>query len=178
LGSDKAELLLRGERLADCTARVLVEVCEPALEVGPGRSPLPAVSEPSPGEGPLAALVAGASALRLAGAGGPIVLLAVDLPFVRTPLLEWLVERPGDGTIVPTDAAGEPQPCCARYGVNALVVAAGLVEDGKRSMHALLDATEVELVEPREWGRVAPPNALDDVDTPEDAQRLGLEVPA
>lgn len=177
LGFDKAELRLGDERLADRAARVLLEVCNPALEVGPGRSPLPVVREASPGEGPLVALVAGAEALRATGTEGPVLLLAVDLPFVESPLLEWLASRPGSGTVVPTDAGGEPQPCCARYGAGALETAARLVATGKRSLRALLEATPIEVVGPDQWRQAAEPNALDDADTPEDVARLGLTPP-
>lgn len=177
LGFDKAELRLGDERLADRAARVLGEVCDPVLEVGPGHSPLRAVREASPGEGPLVALVAGADALRAAGTVGPVLLLAVDLPFVEPPLLAWLASHPGDGTVVPTDAAGEAQPCCARYGADALDAAAHLVATGKRSLRALLEATPVDLVGTEKWRQVAEPNALDDADTPEDVARLGLAPP-
>jgi hypothetical protein len=51
------------------------------------------------------------------------------------------------------------------------------VADGRRSLRALLAATPVEFVGPERWTRVAEPNALDDVDTPEDVTRLGLEPP-
>jgi molybdopterin-guanine dinucleotide biosynthesis protein A len=177
MGFDKAELRLGDARLADRAAHVLVSVCDPVYEVGPGRSSLTAVRERPPGEGPLAALVAGAEALRSAGAAGPVLLLGVDLPFVRTPLLEWLAARPGDVTVVPTDADGEPQPCCARYGTDALETAARLLADGERSLRSLLESTPVELVGPEEWTQVAELNELDDVDTPEDVTRLGLEPP-
>lgn len=177
LGVDKADLRLGDERLADRAARVLLAVCDPVLEVGPGRSPLPVAREASPGEGPLVALVAGAEALRAAGTAGPVLLLAVDLPFVESPLLEWLASHPGDGTVVPTDGSGEPQPCCARYGADALETAGRLVATGKRSLRALLEVTPIELVGPDDWTRVAEPNALDDADTPEDVARLGLTAP-
>lgn len=177
MGVDKAELRRDGERLVDRAARVLTEVCDPVLEVGSGRSALPAIREPTPGEGPLVALVAGAAALAARGATGPVLLLAVDLPFVESPLLAWLADRPGPHTVVPV-AGGEPQPCCARYAPDAVATAARLVATGERSLRALLAATAVELVSDEEWGRVAAAAALDDVDTPDDAARLGLSGPS
>ena len=176
MGVDKAELHRDGERLVDRAARVLTEVCDPVLEVGPGRSSLPAVREPTPGEGPLVALVAGAAALAELGPTDPFLLLAVDLPFVEAPLLAWLAGRPGRGTVVPV-AGGEPQPCCARYGPDAVVAATRLAARGERSLRALLAATAVELVT-EEWRTVATAVALDDVDTPADVARLGLSVPS
>jgi molybdopterin-guanine dinucleotide biosynthesis protein A len=174
MGIDKAELLIAGERLADRAARVLRAVCEPSLEVGPGRSALPAVAEAQPGAGPLVALVAGADAVR--GRADSVVLLAVDLPFVQPPLLQLLVERSGAAIVVPI-ADGQPQPCCARYSAGALTRARELVAAGERSLRALLAATEVDPVPETVWRAVAPAHALDDLDTPADLARHGLTHP-
>ena len=105
------------------------------------------------------------------------MLLAVDLPFVDAGLLELVARhgRPG-ATVVPV-AGGVAQPLCARYGPAALDDVAGLVDDGRRSLRALLDATPYETLAEREWRAVAPAYALDDVDTPEEAVRMGLEWP-
>jgi molybdopterin-guanine dinucleotide biosynthesis protein A len=174
LGRDKATLVVHGERLADRGARVLGTVCAPVLEVGPGVSALPSVREEPAGSGPLAALAAGGSELVRRGHDGPAILLGVDLAFVDAALLELLAEWPGDGVVVPV-RAGRRQTCCARYGRTALDAAADLVARGERSLHALLDATPVIDVGEREWRAVAPPHALDDLDTPEDLTRFGLE---
>jgi molybdopterin-guanine dinucleotide biosynthesis protein A len=177
MGADKAELRRAGERLADRAARVLRAVCDPVLEVGPGHTSLPAVHEAAPGEGPLVALVAGADDLRARGHEGAVLLLAVDLPLVEAPLLRWLAEQPGADTVVPV-VNGELQPCCARYGPDALAAAGELIASGERSLRALLRAVPVRLADEGEWGAVAPPGALDDADTPGDARRLGLDRPA
>jgi molybdopterin-guanine dinucleotide biosynthesis protein A len=170
MGRDKAELLVAGERLADRAARVLQAVCDPVLEIGPGRSALEAVGDDDPHTGPLAALVTGAGALRTRGYEGPVLLLAVDLPFVGTQLLELLVKHPSADSVVPL-AGRMRQSCCARYAPAALAAAADLVERGERAMHALLSAVPVvEITEP-EWRAVAPAEALADLDTPEDLAR-------
>ena len=175
LGFDKAELLLEGERLADRAAGMLQAVCDPVLEVGPGLSSLPSVRETNP-QGPLTALVAGAAELRAQGDDGPVLLLAVDLPFVDSALLGWLAARPGGRTVVPFDGDGEPQPCCARYAPDALDAAARLVSEGRRSLRALLDAVPIDRIPHDEWRAIAAPHALDDVDTPEDVARHGLTM--
>src|SRR5882724_6154900 len=58
IGTDKASLLLDGETLATRSARCLVQLCDPVLEVGDGLSGLSSLREHPPGLGPLAALAA------------------------------------------------------------------------------------------------------------------------
>jgi molybdopterin-guanine dinucleotide biosynthesis protein A len=170
LGAPKAELRRDGERLADRNAGLLAAVCTVALEVGPGTSSLP------PGSGPLAALVAGAEALRARGVQVPVLVLAVDLPFVDAALLAWLAARPGSGTVVPR-VEGSPQPLCARYGTADLATAGRLRHEGAASMRSLLDAVTVTYVDERAWHAVADPSCFDDVDTPDAVARAGLEWP-
>jgi molybdopterin-guanine dinucleotide biosynthesis protein A len=177
MGVDKADLRREGRRLADRSASVLAEVCDPVIEIGPGVSGLDAVREPDPGSGPLAALAAGAAALRDRGHPGALLVLAVDLPFVEVPLLRLLAgHEPTATTLVPV-AGGIPQSLCARYDATACVTAAELVAAGRRSLRALLDAIPWQELPEAEWRAVAPPDALDDVDTPADLERFGLERP-
>jgi molybdenum cofactor guanylyltransferase len=176
MGGDKASLVLAGERLVDRAARVLAVVCDPVLEVGPGLSNLPAVSEDPPGDGPLAALVAGARALEQRPERA-VLALAVDLPFVEPALLELIANRPGDATVVPI-AGGHPQTACAQYGVDALRAAPALLAAGERSLRALLAAVPVVWVAESEWSPVATERAFTDIDTPEDRARYGIEMPS
>jgi molybdopterin-guanine dinucleotide biosynthesis protein A len=174
MGRDKAELVVAGERLADRAARELNGACEPALEIGPGRSELEAVDDDEPHAGPLVALATGARALRARGYEGAVLLLGVDLPFVDQRLLQLLVRHPAAETVVPM-AGGVRQSCCARYAPAALATAAELVEQGERAMHALLSAVPVVEIAEAEWRAVAPADALADLDTPEDLARHGID---
>jgi len=176
LGSDKAQARRDGETLATRGARVLRAVCEPVLELGPGTSGLDAVREEPPGTGPLAALAAGAAALRARGADRGALLLAVDLPLVEPPLLELLARSdPRDGVIIPV-AGGVRQSTCAHYSAAALGRAEALVAGGARALSELLAAVAVTEIDESAWRAVAPAHALDDVDTPADLVRLGLEA--
>jgi molybdopterin-guanine dinucleotide biosynthesis protein A len=168
MGVAKATLLVEGEPLAQRAARLLLDVCDPVLEVGPGYTALPAVVEDEPGAGPLAALVAGADAL---GAPASVVLLACDHPFVTATLLAELAHWPGTGTVVPLDAEGVLQPTCARYSAAAVGRARDALRAGARSLRAVLDGEGVV--------RFAPDDsrALVDVDTPEEAARWGVQLP-
>lgn len=179
-GAPKADVLVAGERLADRAARVLGEVAAPVLEVGPGRSPLDAVLEADPGSGPLAAVAAGGRALVARGAGDRgVLVVAVDLPFVDVGLLRLLAVAPGaDGTdaVVPR-VEGRAQPLCARYSPSALVRADALVRAGERAMRSLLRDLEVHWLDEGAWSGVTTARCFVDVDTPDDARRVGLEAP-
>jgi molybdopterin-guanine dinucleotide biosynthesis protein A len=175
MGADKALIEVDGQRLVDRAATVLTAVADPVLEVGPGWSGLPAVREDPPGSGPLAALGAGAAALRAAGHDGPVLVLAVDMPRVGVKLLQLLAGRAGPATAVPR-ADGHPQPMCARYGPDVLAAVDERLAAGGRSLRDLLETMAVSgavaWVEPEEWEPVAGPDAFADVDTPEDLRRL------
>jgi molybdopterin-guanine dinucleotide biosynthesis protein A len=134
-------------------------------------SGLAAVREDPPGQGPLAAIGAGAAELARRGYAGPVVVLAVDMPLVGAGLVSLLAGRPGLATAVPL-ADGQPQPLCARYGPEALAVVPELLAAGERSLRALLAAVEVSWVPPAEWEPVGGPDAFRDLDTPEDLARL------
>ncbi len=172
LGRDKAAIEVGGERLADRAERVLGEVCERVLEVGPGWSGAENVREDPPGSGPLAAVAAGGLALAERGHEGSALVLAVDMPLVDTALLRFLAGFPGEVSVVPF-VEGRAQPLCARYSSAALRLAAHLVSRGERSMAALIEAAhDVQWAGPRMWGAVATPEAFLDVDTPDDLERF------
>jgi molybdopterin-guanine dinucleotide biosynthesis protein A len=174
MGVDKATILVEGERLVDRAARLLGEVCRPAVEVGRGYTELEPAAEEMPGSGPLAALAAGGAALRQRGHDGPAIVLATDLPRLTARFLRFLASFPGDGSVVPF-VAGDPQPVCARYSAAALRLAAEAVEEGERSIRAFLPRVpDLQWAGPRMWGDVADDGVLADVDTPEDLRRLGI----
>jgi molybdenum cofactor guanylyltransferase len=177
LGVDKAGLLVDGETLAARAGRRLAAVCGPVVELGDGSSGLPSIREDPAGSGPLAALAAAGTHLRARGHVGPALLLAVDLPCVDEPLLQFLRDRPGEPTAIP-GVGGRLQLVCARYGGDALVAADSLVTGGIRSLHELLDVVEFAAIDEGEWQGVAPVDAFADVDTPGDAARLGIELPS
>jgi molybdopterin-guanine dinucleotide biosynthesis protein A len=175
LGVDKARVTVGGETLAHRAARILAAVCDAVVEIGPGVTGRPHVVEDPPGGGPLAALAAGGSALRALDCDGHALVLAVDLPRVETALLQFLRDWPGSPTAVP-EAGGRLQPVCARYGADALLAASSLVDGGVRALHALFDVVEHDVVPEVAWRAVAPADAFADVDTPEDAAGLGIDL--
>jgi FdhD protein len=169
MGTDKATVEVGGVPLAQRLAAVLAAALDgPVLEVGPGRTALPTAPEDRPGDGPLAAVAAGARALRAGGHDGAAVVLACDLPFADEALVRFLADQPG--TAVPV-VDGRVQSLCARYDGAALAAAPGLVAGGARAMQALLDVVPVRLLDEDDWSRVIEPQRFIDVDTPEDLAR-------
>jgi len=169
MGTDKARLVVNGEALAARSARVLAQVCDPAIEVGSGVSGLPTVREEPAGAGPLAALLAGVGAL---GEPRSVVLLACDLPNVSAELVRLLVEWPGSGTVIPV-VNGRFQYACARYGLAAFDAAHAALRRGDSSLSAIA-RSDSEFLTETQWCSVASALTFADVDTPEDLRGLGL----
>jgi molybdopterin-guanine dinucleotide biosynthesis protein A len=173
MGHDKATLVIDGEPSARRLGGLLAGVVEPALEVGGQRSGLAAIVEEQPGQGPLAALAAGWSALSGAGHEGAVVVLACDLPLVTSAFIRWLAQYPGERSIVPL-VEGRLQPLCARWSALDLRRSVERAAHGARALHELLNEMAPVTVGPNDWAGVALPSALADADTPGDLKRLGL----
>lgn len=182
MGVDKASLLLPAASgdsaisLAERTAGLLRQVCAVSIEVGPGHTTLPAVTEDDPGAGPLVALAAGGRALRAEGWDGPVLVVATDLPLLTVSFLRWLAGHPAAGSVVPV-AGGRAQPLCARYTSGDMTLAARLAAGGARTMNALIEAAHPVLADEAEWAGAGGPGLLADVDTPEDVARLPAAGP-
>lgn len=179
MGVDKATLVVRGVPCAVHVATVVSAVAEPVVEVGPGHTGLARALEDLPGEGPLAALVAGARALAAVGHTGGVLVVACDLPSVTPEALSMLASWPSGASVVPV-VAGRPQTLCARWSASALVEAVALVATGERSLRALLarpGPDGVVLLDDQAWPAGVSASAFADVDTPNDLARLGLDGP-
>lgn len=172
MGVDKASLEVDGLPLAQRTANVLAAVVAPAVEVGPGRTTLPAVEEAPAGQGPLAATAAGFRALVERGHVGPVIVVATDLPRLSVAVVQALASHPSAGSVVPL-VAGRPQWLAARWSPRALRRAPALVHQGERRMRALADdvddVDDVQWLDGSEWAA-----DLIDVDTPADLRHAGL----
>lgn len=176
MGADKATLRRPdGATWAEAVAAALAACTGPTVEVGPGRSGLPAVADTRPGEGPLSALADAAAALARRGHTGPAVLLACDMPFVDADLVRWLADHPAPGSVVPV-VAGRSQPLCARWSAEALASCAALVASGHRSLRPLVDRPDTVLAGPEDWSASVAADHFRDFDTPEELSAAGLAL--
>jgi molybdopterin-guanine dinucleotide biosynthesis protein A len=166
MGSDKAEQLVAGVRLAELIAKELLEVAHPVLVVGP-HSILSLRTIIDPGIGPLVALVSGWERLVAEGRNAPVLVCACDLPFITSGLLQLLVRDLGDADAVFPVFDARDQVLVACYAPAALERAQRLIKGGERSMRALAAELTVRRIPERQWRTVAPEHALMDVDTPE-----------
>ncbi len=148
MGTDKAEVEIAGATMA---ARVIGAARAVGTVVVVGRieslADAPAIPDP-PGEtrGPLAGLVA---ALEVAE-GRPVVLVAVDQPWVRPATLQALIdEQEGTAAVVPRDG-GVRQTTCAAYPPGLLGAARSALEDGV-SIQRLLDREGCREIDPALW---------------------------
>lgn len=184
MGADKASLILDGASLLHRTTAALDAVVDEIVIVrAPGqsiplvqtRASLVIVEDALEGEGPLFGMGTG-----LAAASAPVALVVgVDHPFLRPPLLRMLVERVRGGArwVLPI-AGGRPQPLCSAFASDALEVVRRHLEAGARApMAVAADLGMVRLTE-EEWRTVDPEGlSFVDVDTPEEFEaarrRLG-----
>ncbi len=171
MGRPKADLAVAGTTLARRVASVLGAVCPLVLEVGPGHTDLERVTEDPPGEGPLAALAAGAAGLLARGHGGPALAVACDLPLLSVELVRLLAEWSAPGSVVPV-VAGRPQPLLARWSAAALATTPRRLAAGERSLRGLLEGPDVTAIDEADWGTFVAASEFCDVDTPEDLARL------
>jgi molybdopterin-guanine dinucleotide biosynthesis protein A len=182
-GSDKTKAVLRGRTLLELTLEPLEVlrtegVLDDLVVVGPWAPRGVAQSiEPEPGRGPLAGLAHGLDAT----AADVALVVAADQPWLEPALLRLLIElslvevpqggrRPG--AVVPVTDDG-PQPLVACYSADCSTVAASLLDTGRRSLmallEALLDQVDVRWVPPVQWSPLDPEGrSFRDVDTPAD----------
>ena len=173
MGRDKTRLVHEGRTLAQRTASILASLSVTAIEVGPGGSGLDAVREEPPGEGPLAAIVAGRRALRRRGHEGPALVVAGDMPFLTRDFLAFMANFDATGSVLPM-VEGRAQPLCARWSGPDLDEAEVRYARGERSLRFLADAPGVVLLAEPQWRAHASPQVFIDVDTLDEARRYGL----
>ncbi len=180
MGRDKAILSHKGTTLAGSVADLLDNVTSPSVEVGPGVTGLPHVTEDPPGAGPLAGISAGWRALTEASGTGSspfagALVLACDLPLLNRQILDLLMSWPGDCSAVPV-VGGRLQFLCARYSSTALESAGRLVTSGYSAVGQLALEGCADLIGPHTWAAAAGEQVFADLDVPDDLQLLDTDT--
>jgi molybdopterin-guanine dinucleotide biosynthesis protein A len=157
MGTDKPDLVFRGEPLGRRVARVLEDVCDEVLVASGDGSRLawlghPQVADAEPGLGPLAGILAGLEAAQ----HQVVAVVAVDMPFASGAVLRLLAGLwEGEHAVVPETEHGS-QPLHAVYARSAAAPIRELLGAGHRSVRQALGSLEVRFAGPDVWGSVEP----------------------
>jgi len=144
MGTDKAFVVLEGRTLLARALELARAVTADVRIVGdPAKFAAfaPVVEDVFRGCGPLGGIHA---ALRASGAELNLM-LAVDVPFVSSALLEFLVARArgSDAVVTVARAGGSWQPLCAVYRREFADVAESALQQGRYKIDALFDVVPV-----------------------------------
>jgi molybdopterin-guanine dinucleotide biosynthesis protein A len=173
-GRDKAALVLDGRTLAGRAADRLAGVCARVVVADRGRGAVPGV--PSVADGPGRGPAAGILGAAREATGGPLLVLACDLPRVPAELLAALAGRArrGPDLVLPRWRRGV-EPLVAWYGPGALAALAVQVAEGEYSLGRLVagGGLAVEWLEGEELAGFGEPDTVFyNVNRPEDLDLL------
>ncbi len=171
MGMPKATMKIEGIPAATRVVRILGRVVDPVVEVGPGTTGVASIWEEPRGAGPLAAMVAGGALLRGLGHGGSVLVVACDLPLVNEAVFRMLADWPGTSSVVPI-VEGVGNPLCARWSMDDLVAAEQLLQQGFRSVHALIERCDVVFASEGSWSPEVKEAHMTDADTPDEMDVL------
>lgn len=186
MGRDKALLVLPDGRtllartiaalgaagLGDVTISVSTLQRGIALQMAePAARSLRLLPDAPPGRGPLAGLQAALSAYP----ASPVLLVAVDMPYLDAAVLRALIAEPRDADALVPRIAGWAQPLMALYGPACLRVAERLIAEDRLAMRDLLAVPELRVrYLDEEWLARAgsSPHIFANVNTPADLAAL------
>lgn len=174
MGRDKCALELEGqtflqrlvERYRPWVSRLFVSVDRPGRFDTAGAAEICDLRAGN--QGPLAGLEA-----ALARTGENLIFLtAVDLPFGDPALAERLMELRGSADICCIRrAGGQLEPLFALYGAGCLPAVTACLDEGRRSLHSLMQRVNTRLVEETELAGFDLDHVLMNINRPEDFAR-------
>jgi len=176
MGVDKAFLDYEGTplivRVHATLAPLFAEVLIAAGAETPGRGPFPAraLYDETPGQGPLAGLVAGLKAARTPW----LFMVACDMPNLDPQVIARVVaERgPGIAAVVP-ESAGGLESCHALYARAALPIIEVAMAEGERAPHRLFRRLNARIVPKADIAALDPTfRSLANLNTPDDLKRV------
>jgi len=173
MGRDKASLSFQGSTLLERMRSKAAQVSEDVRIVGPqSRFGADAVEDRFRDAGPLAGIHA---ALRSSRQDMSLV-LAVDLPFLVVPFLEYLVRqaKTANATVTVPKLASGWQPLCAVYHKTFADIAELALRARRYKIDALFSGIPLRIIEGTEVEKAGfEPSMFDNLNTPEDLARAG-----
>jgi molybdopterin-guanine dinucleotide biosynthesis protein A len=178
-GAAKGRLLLEGEPIALRTLRlfraafaeVLVVANDPAPWEGLGARIVP---DAIPGKGAPGGLQAALASART----GWIFTAGCDMPFLHAGAIAWLAARREGAPAVIPRWQGRLEPLHAFWSTGCLAPVERLLREGDPSFRELAAAVGARVVGEEEWRTIDPEGrSFENVNTPEEAARLGLLLP-
>lgn len=167
-GVDKTQLRVGGTTLIDRVVSALRPVVDDLMLVGyRGTAQMPpgvrVVADRTPGCGPLGGLDA-----ALHEGEDPVLLVACDLPHLRTPFLAHLLSRAGAvDAVVPVTAAG-PHPHCAVFHSRCREAVSRRLAHRQLRLRDLLDDLDVHWVSGDALLSLGGEALLTNINTPDD----------
>jgi molybdopterin-guanine dinucleotide biosynthesis protein A len=174
MGTDKAWLELDGRPMIEhviaavqsVTSRVAIIANRPEYQ----RLGYPLFVDSQSGIGPL-------EALRIAlsyTATDRVILIACDLPFVKSELFRFLIEASNQHqATVPIGPDGKLEPLCAVYHRDALRVVSDLIDEGHRKIGLVFDRVATRVIAFAELAHLPGSDMFfANINTPEDYMRL------
>lgn len=166
MGADKASLVVDGSTLLDRTMAVLNAAGIDRVLV-PGSRELPDPADDA--LGPLAGVASGWRAMRAEAPADPVVVVAVDLPWLAAHVVLSLIEASATRQHGAVAHDGErPQPLIAAYRPCALDAAVDAFDRGERSIRSLFGGWDLAFVSHDQA-------VLADADRPEDLAGFSVE---
>jgi molybdopterin-guanine dinucleotide biosynthesis protein A len=158
MGQDKASMDAGGATMLERGLDALRSIASPVLIVSDTGDRFciegyREVADLTPGLGPVGGI---ATALRYLGPGLHLM-VACDMPFLRTDLLRLLVDlaENGDEAVVPK-VRGRAEPLCAAYSYSALPALQQYLREGNRAAHRALQSLQTRYVDEEQLKRIDP----------------------
>lgn len=179
MGHDKAALTVDQETFLDRAIRVGREVAGEVIVVARASQPIPdgvrAVRDPIEQLGPLAAIAEG-----LAASNTDLnVLIACDMPLIKSAVLARLLSAIGDHDACVAVVEGHASVLCGVYRSRAAPIAKALLDQGERRVTAFVDRLKTTRVDAALLRDIDPNlETFFSCDTPEAYQQLRTGIAA
>ncbi len=178
-GTAKGFLRVQGHPIAERSLALLGALFDQVLVVANDPGPwvalgVPVVPDAIPDKG----APGGLHAALLAARTGWIFAAACDMPFLSGEAIRHLASRREGAPAVVVEGERGPEGLHAFWSRGTLPAVERMLREGNPSLRAIAAAVGARIVPAREWRAIDPDGrSLENVNTPEDLRRLGIEAP-